>query len=208
MAAWLTLDPARPLPPAARRGETVPEAYARWALDAPLLAVRRAGEDWQAPPGVSFRDWLAYGEKAVPDHPPPTRDDLEYHLSTLFPPVRPRGFLEVRYLDAQPGDAWVVPVAVVAALTQDARCAEAALDACAGVRGRWWDAARHGVRDRALGRAALTVLSGAAEALRRLPGHEPLAESVERFTDRWTSRGRSPADDLSAHPTRLEEISC
>lgn len=32
----------------------------------------------------------------------PTLDDLAYHVTTLFPPVRPRGFLEVSYLDAQP----------------------------------------------------------------------------------------------------------
>ena len=37
--------------------------------------------------------------------PVPESADPRYHLSTLFPPVRPRGgYLEIRYLDAQPLD--------------------------------------------------------------------------------------------------------
>ena len=208
MAAWLTLDPARTHPPRPRPAESVGEAYARWALDAPLLAIRRPADDWLAPPGVTFRDWITHGERAVPGHPPPTRHDLEYHLSTLFPPVRARGYLEVRYLDAQPGDWWVVPVAVVAALMEDPLCAETALKHCDEIRDRWWDAARDGVADRAIGRAALAVLVSAAEALHRLPGHQHLSDAVERFTDRWTSRGRSPADDIKTQPNRLEEIPC
>ena len=68
----------------------------------------------------------------------PTADDLDYHLSTLFPPVRPRGHLELRMIDAQPGDGWIVPLAVSSALLSDA----------AGRRGR----ARR--RRAAVGRAA------------------------------------------------------
>jgi glutamate--cysteine ligase len=52
-----------------------------------------------------------------------------YHLSTLFPPVRPRGgYLEVRYLDAQP--AWRIPEAIglVASLLYDDRARHDALD--------------------------------------------------------------------------------
>lgn len=52
-----------------------------------------------------------------------------YHLSTLFPPVRPRGgYLEVRYLDAQP--SWRIPeaVGVVASLLYDDRARRDALD--------------------------------------------------------------------------------
>ena len=60
--------------------------------------------------------------------PVPTTDDLDYHLSTMFPPVRPRGYLEIRYLDAQPGDAWVHPFVLLCALLSSApRCR----------RGRW-----------------------------------------------------------------------
>ena len=44
----------------------------------------------------------------------------EAHLTTLFPPVRPRGsYLEVRYLDAQPLDRVDEVIAVVATLAYD-----------------------------------------------------------------------------------------
>ena len=84
------------------------KAWTRWALDAPLLLVRRPRGPWTAPRGVTFRDWIHRGTSAVPDRPPPTIDDLRYHLTTLFPQVRPKGHLEVRYIDAQPGDWWTV----------------------------------------------------------------------------------------------------
>jgi len=66
---------------------------------------------------------------AAPRLPIPEADRAAYHLSTLFPPVRPRGgYLEVRYLDAQP--LWRIPEAVstVAALLYDDRARHEALD--------------------------------------------------------------------------------
>ena len=59
----------------------------------------------------------------------PEAEGSAYHLSTLFPPVRPRGgYLEVRYLDAQP--LWRVPEAVgtVAVLLYDDWARHEALD--------------------------------------------------------------------------------
>ncbi|MEV6607624.1 glutamate-cysteine ligase family protein [Kutzneria sp. NPDC051319] len=66
---------------------------------------------------------------AAPRLPIPETADPGYHLSTLFPPVRPRGgYLEIRYLDAQPlwrvGDA----IATVTTLLCDTRARRAALD--------------------------------------------------------------------------------
>jgi glutamate--cysteine ligase len=132
-----------------------------YALRAPLLCVRRDGESaWHAPPGVSFADWLA---GAIPR--PPTVADLELHLSTLFPPVRPRGYFEVRYLDAQHPDEWLPPVAVLTALLADEPTVDRVRELCAPVAGRWLDAARLGLADRSLAGAARAVLD---LALRRL----------------------------------------
>lgn len=48
------------------------------------------------------------------------RAAAEHHLSTLFPPVRPRGsYLEVRFLDAQPADRIAPIAATLAALLYD-----------------------------------------------------------------------------------------
>jgi glutamate--cysteine ligase len=66
---------------------------------------------------------------AAPRLPIPATADPTYHLSTLFPPVRPRGgYLEVRYLDAQPADRIGGAVAVVAGLLYDRRARRDALD--------------------------------------------------------------------------------
>jgi len=104
---------------------------------------------------LTFRDWIRQGEHAVPGRPAPTLDDLAYHQTTLFPPVRARGHLEVRYLDAQPGDGWRVPAAVVSALVQDRRAGDLAREACEETGTLWRDAARSGVHHPAL-RASAT----------------------------------------------------
>jgi glutamate--cysteine ligase len=64
---------------------------------------RRSGYDGRlldlADPAGAYRAFAA----AAPRLPIPETVDPAYHLSTLFPPVRPRsGYLEVRYLDTQP----------------------------------------------------------------------------------------------------------
>jgi glutamate--cysteine ligase len=191
----MDLDPARIGIPPREPGEDLPAAWARWALDAPLMMIRRSSGSWRAPAGLTFRTWLQLGRAAVPDRPPATTDDLAYHLTTLFPQVRPKGYLEVRFIDAQPGQWWSVPPAVIAVLLADSSAADDALAACAPVEGRWRDAARVGLDDAELCRAADRTLRIAAAALRRRPDHGELAGQVEAYLERWTERGRCPADD-------------
>jgi glutamate--cysteine ligase len=197
-AVWWALDAARTRAVRPLAGESLGEAWARWCLDAPLLLVRRPGTHarWTAPAGVRFRDWIRHGPTAVPGCDAPTLDDLAYHLTTLFPPVRARGHLEVRYLDAQPGDGWRVPAAVVSALVDDPRAADLALDACEATKDRWLDAARRAVHDPQLRRAATTVLAAAAASLRARCTTRPLGDLVEDHLARWTTLGRTPGDDL------------
>jgi len=161
MATWYGIDPARTA--------SVPEtgepatAWARYALRAPLLCVRDGpGGSWHAPPGVTFADWLA---GAIPRRP--TAADLELHLSTLFPPVRPRGYFEVRYLDAQPPGGWFGPVAVLAALLAGDRTVDRVRELCEPVAGAWQTAARFGLGDRTVRRAAHQALALACQELHR-----------------------------------------
>jgi len=194
-AAWLDLDPARVGVPPRRANEDVPSAWTRWALDAPVMMIRRQHGPWTAPAGLTFRTWLQLGRGAVPDRAPATTDDLAYHLTTLFPQVRPKGYLEVRFIDAQPGQWWSVPPAVIGALLDDSAAADEARAACAPVEERWRDAAKVGLADAELQRAASRTLRAAAASLRRDPSTAPLAEQVEAYLQRWTDRGRCPADD-------------
>jgi glutamate--cysteine ligase len=177
MRAWLDIDPARTWPVPGSADPAV--AWGRYALAAPLLCLRRPEGAWHAPPGVRFVDWIAGAL-----HPPPTVADLEYHLGTLFPPVRPRGYLEVRFLDAQPPGLWFAPVAMLAALLADPAATEAAERACAPVSGAWLTAARRGIADPAVRRAAAGVAEVADQALSKTDlttaARDPVAEIVSR----------------------------
>jgi glutamate--cysteine ligase len=68
-------------------------------------------------------------------------------------------------------------------------------EVCAPVEGRWGDAARCATSDADLGRAALGCLELAVEALARR-GAPELAIAVTAFAERFTSRGRCPADEV------------
>ena len=83
---WQSLDPSRT---AAPTGADPVDAWTAYALDARLMMLPRAGEDWSLAPGPTFRDWV----EGRLDAAPPTEDDLAYHLTTLFPPVRPQGLV-------------------------------------------------------------------------------------------------------------------
>ena len=190
-AAWLDIDPLRTSAPAL--GGDPRGQYARFALDAPLLCVRRDDGPWTAPPGVTFADWLG-GALEVPA----TYGDLVYHLSTLFPPVRACGHFEVRYVDAQPGDGWIVPTAVLWALTATQRARVAADALTEPVAGRWADAARLGLADAEIAGAAKGLLELAIDGLAGQPEH--ISSRVTDFAQRYTMRGRSPADDWEATP--------
>jgi glutamate--cysteine ligase len=190
-AEWSAADPSRTAPPewSDVAGEDPAAAWARRVVSTPLLCVRRDDGAWSVPSRVTFADWI---RGALTRRP--TVDDLEYHVSTLFPPVRPRGHLEIRYVDMQPGERWALPVAVLAALLSDPGVADQALEACEPARERWVAAARRGLEDAVLARAARRVF---ALAHARLPALEPPAWLVEDLTDqieRQVERGRCPAD--------------
>jgi glutamate--cysteine ligase len=163
--------------------------WARRVGGTELLCVRRTGAAWDVPVGVTFGDWV---DGAL--DPPPTPADLDYHVSTLFPPVRPHGHLEVRYVDAQAGRGWALPVAVLAALLSDPEVAARARAVCAPAAGRWVSAARHGLADRVLHRAAVAVFE---LAVRALPALEPpgwLLDDALVALARRVRPGLCPAD--------------
>ena len=134
----------------------------------------------------------------------PTADDLEYHLSTLFPPVRPRGHFELRMIDAQRADGWIVPLAVSSALLSDAKAGDAALAAVEplwdgrspGDEGPWVRAARLGPADPAISRASRECFAAAREALDRMTAPAAITGAVDSFIDQYVTKDRCPADDL------------
>ncbi|WP_030808899.1 ergothioneine biosynthesis glutamate--cysteine ligase EgtA [Streptomyces sp. NRRL S-337] len=197
---WSQLDPARTLAPPP--GPDPRTAWAAYVLDAPVMCIRAEHGPWDAPEGLTFREWVRTG---VPR--PPTQEDLDYHVTTLFPPVRPRGHLELRMIDAQPGETgWTVPLAVTAALFDDPEATEHAyrivkpLAETAGSRPAprnplWRRAARAGLTDPELHAAAVACFAAAQEALPRIGAPPEVCAAVAAFTERYVARGRCPADD-------------
>jgi glutamate--cysteine ligase len=99
---WSDTDPARTgmLPFVFEDGFGY-ERYADYALDVPMYFVYRDGNYIDAA-GQSFRDFLKGELPAYPGHKP-TMDDWADHLSTAFPEVRLKTFLEMRGAD---GGRW------------------------------------------------------------------------------------------------------
>src|SRR4051812_29146287 len=76
------------------------EAYVDWALDVPMYFIKR-GDKYIDVAGKSFRDFF---EGKLPDLPGerPTISDWANHLSTIFPEVRLKRYLEMRGADGGP----------------------------------------------------------------------------------------------------------
>jgi glutamate--cysteine ligase len=176
---WEALDRGRTGPVL---GDDPVEAWAKYALDAQVMLLR---DGWRSNPGMTFREWLTTGQPGV--------DDLAYHLTTLFPPVRPQGWLELRMIDALPLAYWPVPIAVVAALIDDPRASDVAAEAAEPAEGRWREAAREGLTDPVLGLAARRCFEAARDALPRM-GAQDLAPMVDHYIERFVERGLCPAD--------------
>ena len=106
------------------------ERYADYMLDVPMYFVYRDGRYIDAA-GLSFRDFLK-GELSVLPGEKPTLGDWNDHLSTAFPEVRLKSFLEMRGADSGPWNRICALPALWVGLLYD----DAALDAA-------WDEVKH-----------------------------------------------------------------
>jgi glutamate--cysteine ligase len=136
---------------------------------------------------IPFADWVS-GHARLGRAP--TAADLNYHLSTLFPPVRLRGYLEIRYLDAVPYRWWPALAALVVTLVDDCVAADRAAELCGGLGDSWTAAARDGLGHQALRAATRGCAEVAAE---RCP--PALRSEVEAYAE-LVGDGRTPGDEL------------
>ncbi|MEZ0491938.1 glutamate-cysteine ligase family protein [Kineococcus sp. TBRC 1896] len=183
---WGRLEPGRCRAPGA--GTDPVAEWVEFAFAAPVMFVRAqaTGECEPVRAHVPFGDWAA-GEVLLDGRRPGT-DDVEAHLTTLWPPVRLRGFAELRFLDAVPAALRPGLAAVVATVVDDPVAADAAADAAGPVAHRGADAVRLGLVDPELRRAALGVLDAAAARV-----DPALVPAVHAWTD-LLAAGRGPAD--------------
>ncbi|MGE4322387.1 MAG: glutamate--cysteine ligase [Sphingobium sp.] len=124
---WSDTDPARTgmLPFVFEDGFGY-ERYADYALDVPMYFVYRDGRYIDAA-GHSFRDFLD-GRLAVLPGEKPTEKDWEDHLSTAFPEVRLKSFLEMRGSDGGPWNRICALPALWVGLLYDEGALDAAWD--------------------------------------------------------------------------------
>jgi glutamate--cysteine ligase len=207
---WSVLDPTRTAPvhaPAAGQdsgpGPSPDEEWLDYALRARVMMIQVEPDRFVPLAGpvdagaLTFAAWLEQGHELGW----PALEDFEYHLTTLFPPVRPRGWLELRMIDSLPDPWWRVAAAVATALLEDGDAGAAALEAVSlppagfGVADHWRSAARHGLAHPALRAAAATVFPAALDGMRRLGADATTVAAAEAFHDRFVARGRCPADE-------------
>jgi glutamate--cysteine ligase len=173
--------------------------YVEWALDVPMFFVVRDGE-YRPAHGLSFRRFMAEGWEGQSA----TIADWEVHLSTLFPEVRLKRYVEVRGADAGPmpmarglGALWRglldAPDARAAAYALFARVPFAEREALRRQVPRAGLAARLGPRTvRELAVELCRIADGGLAQLPSGEGDRPLLEPLRARAD----SGRAPADDL------------
>ena len=166
------------------------ERYRDYMLDVPMYFVRRNNKFIDAA-GQSFRDFLDGKLPALPGDRP-TMEDWEDHLSTAFPEVRLKKFLEMRGADGGPwARICALPAFWVGLLYDDDALAAAwdvAKDWTTDMREALRDdAARIGLRAEVGGRTvqdvALEILEISREGLRRRARMGNLKEDETTYLD-------------------------
>lgn len=104
------------------------ERYVEYALDVPMYFVYRDGRYLDAS-GQSFRDFIAGRLPALPGERP-TLSDWDDHLTTLFPEVRLKRFMEMRGADGGPWGRLCALPALWAGLCYDSVSLDAAWQLC------------------------------------------------------------------------------
>lgn len=160
------------------------EHYAEWALDVPMFFVVR-GKEYLPGKGTTFREFMEHGfaEQQA------TLADWDLHLTTVFPEVRLKKFIEVRGADAVPARLICALPALWKGLLYDS---EACASAWRLVEG--WTLAQ---RESALVEVARYGLGAQIAGHRALDLARELTAISDAGLERITQRGESDRDERS-----------
>jgi glutamate--cysteine ligase len=202
---WTDTDRARAgLLPFVFRDDASFAHYVEWALDVPMYFILRDGRYVTDVTGTPFRRFLAEGWRGEPA----TLDDWNLHLTTLFPEVRLKGFIELRSADSQLPDRVLALPALAKGLFYTDDCQQAALDlvkrwSIDQVRELYLDVTRGGFAARMRGvrveELARELLAIAEEGLRRQAVLDAEGRDERRYLEPMIAQvasGRTAADDL------------
>jgi glutamate--cysteine ligase len=188
---WSATDPSRTRPVGPEMSD-----WSRYVLDAfVMLRLDGDGSAVVTEHRRTLREHLASGDTL-------SVDEVELHLTTMFPPVRPRGHLEFRMLDSVPATGRAAAIAVVWTLLTDVLVSDELLAIPASVADAHTVAIERGLDDATLRRAAIDVLDLVAS--RWVIECPDLAEACRLWRERVESRllGTSVAELLV--PERLD----
>ncbi len=174
--------------------------YERWAqymLDVPMYFVFRDGRYIDAA-GLSFRDFMA-GKLSVLPGERPTASDWWDHLSTAFPEVRLKSFLEMRGADGGPWSRICALPALWVGLLYDQGALDAAWDLVKG----WSMEQRERLRNDAPRLALGAPLPGGKGTMQDL-GREALAIAHQGLAAR--ARLNASGDNETGYLETLDEI--
>ena len=171
------------------------ETYVEYALDTPMYFVKRDGRYIDAS-GQSFRDFMEGRLPALPGELP-TLKDWGDHLTTLFPEVRLKTYLEMRGADGGPWSRICALPALWAGILYEDASLNAAWDLC-----KHWD-----VEDHERLRRDVTRLGLKAEVAGRSV-RDVAVDMVAIARDGLKSRNRLSGGlvDERGHLAELEEI--
>ncbi len=196
---WLDTDPNRTgmLPFAFEQGFGF-ERYVDYALDVPMYFVKR-GDDYYDVAGASFRDLMKGRLQQLPGEQA-TMSDWANHLSTIFPEVRLKTYLEMRGADAGPRTHFTALAALFAGLFYDS----GALDEARELTKDWSADARQALRDDVPALALDATIGG--RSLRDI-GRDvlSLAERGLRGRARLDAQGRDESVFLAPLEAILED---
>jgi glutamate--cysteine ligase len=158
------------------------EDYLAFALEAPAFLLGPPHEEARP-----FREWLVEGASV---------QDFDRHLSTLFPEVRPRGYLELRSFDALPLRLIPAAVVVTVGVLQDPASLESALALLPSPTDEALArAGRVGLGDLHAASLARSLFQLGLEGARRLGETVVSGHDIERatgFMEELTARSRDP----------------
>lgn len=199
---WTDVDPARCgiLPFAFDRSFSY-EAYVDWALDVPMFFVKRGGH--YHPHHATFRQFLQDGFQD-PDGGQHRASfaDWELHLSTVFPEVRLKPFIEVRSADSVSSAFVCALPALWKGLLYDAGATEEAWSLVADLslderEALWREAGHQGLRSARIANIATQLLRISRTMLDGADVRDNQGRTESRFLDplqALVETGRCPGD--------------
>ncbi len=171
------------------------QAYVDFALQALIVHLSNSPSR-----GITFQDWLDAGIEGKR----PTVRDFQDHLYTLFPEVRPRGYLELRSLDCQLLGWQHAPVAFYLGIVYHPTHLDRALDELLpelGQQEKMMHLACHGLaqRDENFHQRLCWLAELAITGMGTLPPRLRCADAQKRlqfFFEHFTLQSKTPAADM------------